>query len=167
MPLSNIMLVIIMRIKRVLKYGMFGLMVFLASFVALIYATGSTERREVLLTTSFTIMGQEQKFKAFYLSAPAEGVYIAFNVSEGSIKFSPWGADSFEDSLGWIDYYNGTEVEKRQVWFFEGNNGTAGCSGDGENMVWYIHFYNEDSYKKEVHIQVTKFWHEPNYQSWI
>jgi hypothetical protein len=155
-----------MQTKKVLKYGMFGLMVFLASFAVLIYATAHTEKREVLLTTSLKIGGQEQKFKAFYLSAPAEEYYITFNVSEGSIKFSPWDADIFEETLGWFDYYNGTEIEKHQVWFFEGNNGTAGCNGDSDDVVIYLHFYNEDSYEKEIHLQVTKVWHEPNYQSW-
>ena len=89
--------------------------------------------------------------------------------SSGSIKFSPWDAPLFEDSLGYFEYHNGTAVEMRQVWFFEGNNGTAGCSISPEsvNMVIYLHFYNEDPYEKEVYIQVAKSWREPNYQSWI
>jgi hypothetical protein len=158
---------------RVLKYGMLGFMVFIASLAALMYALAYTEKREVLLTTSFTIGGQEQKFKAFYLSAPAEEFYITFNVSKGSIKFSAWDAETFENSLGWFEYHNGTAVEKRQVWFYEGNNGTAGYRGtvgDAEtdaNRIWYIHFYNEDPYEKEVHIRVTKVWKEQNYQNWI
>jgi hypothetical protein len=156
-----------MQKKRLLIYGMFGLMVFLVSFVILVHALAYAEKREVLLTTSFTIGRQEQKVKAFYLSAPAEGFEVMFNVSSGSIKFSPWQACTFEDSLGYFEYHNGTAVEKRQVWFFEGNNGTAGCSTEDVNQVWYLHFYNEDSYEKEVHIQITKVWHEQNYQSWI
>jgi hypothetical protein len=35
------------------------------------------------------------------------------------------------------------------------------------NMVWYLNFYNQDSYEKEVHIEVTKVWEEQNYQGWI
>ena len=156
-----------MQKKRVLIYGMLGLTVFMASLVALVYGLTYIEKREVLLTTSFTIGGQEQKFKAFYFSAPAKGFEIAFNVSSGSIKFSPWEACIFEDSLGYFEYHNGTAVEKRQVWFFEGNNGTAGCSTEDVNQVWYILFYNEDSYEKQVYIQVNKVWHEQNYQRWV
>ena len=155
--------------KRPLAYGIIGLMVFLASFVILMNALGYTKKTEVLLTTSFKIGGQEQKFKAFYLCAPAEEFDVTFNVSSGSIKFSPWQAVIFEDSLGYFEYHNGTAVEKRQVWFFEGRTGTAGCSiGPKDvNQVWYLHFYNEDPYEKEVHVQITKVWYERNYLSWI
>jgi len=156
-----------MQKKRVLIYGMLGLAVFIASLAVLVYDLTYIEKREVLLTTSFTIGGQEQKFKAFYFSAPAKGFEIAFNVSSGSIKFSPWEACIFEDSLGYFEYHNGTAVEKRQVWFFEGNNGTAGCSTEDVNQVWYILFYNEDSYEKQVYIQINKVWHEQNYQRWV
>ena len=149
-------------------YSMLGSMVFIASLAILVHGLAYTEKREVLLTTSFTIGAEEEKFKAFYLSAPAKWFDIAFNVSEGSIKFSAWQANIFEHSLGWFEYHNGTAVEKHQVWFVEGiNNGTFGYVGDDVNMVWYIHFYNEDSYEKEVYIQVAKFWHEQNYQSWV
>jgi len=139
---------------------MFGLVIFIAG------AFAYTERREVLLTTSFTIGGQEQKVKAFYLSAPAEGFDITFNVSKGSIKFSPFPAELFEDSLGYFEHYiNETTVEMVQPWFFEGNNGTAGSSTEDVNQVWYLLFYNEDSYEKEVRVEVTKIWQ--NYQSWV
>ena len=156
-----------MQKKRVLIYGMLGLAVFIASLAVLVYGLTYIDKGEVLLTTSFTIGGQEQKFKAFYFSAPAKGFEIAFNVSSGSIKFSPWEACIFEDSLGYFEYHNGTAVEKRQVWFFEGNNGTAGCSTEDVNQVWYILFYNEDSYEKQVYIQINKVWHEQNYQRWV
>ena len=141
-----------MSAKTVLKYYTLGLIVLLMGFAISLTAwyayalATSAEKKEVLLTTSFTIGPKEQKFKAFYLSAPAEEFEIEFSVSRG-----------------YFDYYiNETTVEKRQVWFFEGNNGTAGCSIDPINdtsQIWYIHFYNEDSYEKEVHIQVTKVWH--------
>jgi len=149
-----------MPIKKALIYGMLGLVVSLGGLAVFAHAWYIyAEKREVLLTTSFKIGEQEQKFRAFYLSAPVDWVELKFNVSKGSIKFSVWDANLFEDSLGWFDYHNGTAVERLQVWLFEGNNGTAGFGGEGgENMVWYIHFYNEDSYEKEVHIQVTKVW---------
>ena len=156
--------------KRLLAYGIIGLMVFLTGFVVLLNALAYTKKTEVILTTSFKIGGQEQKFKSFYLSAPAKEFDVTFNVSRGPIKFSPWPACVFEDSLGYFEYYNESGVEKRQVWFFEGNNGTAGGVIDpikDVNQVWYLHFYNEDSYEKEVHVQVIKVWYEQNYLSWM
>lgn len=157
-----------MSTKKVLKLSSLGLIVLLVGIgVSLtawyVYALAvSAEKRQVLRSETLKIAGGEQKFKAFYLSAPAEEFHIMFNVSEGSIRFSPWQAIMFEDSLGYFDYHNGTGVEKRQVWFFEGNNGTAGCSIDPAkdvDQVWYILFYNEDSFEKEVSFQVVKVWH--------
>jgi hypothetical protein len=158
--MRNIILGYTMLIKKVLIYCMLGSMVFLGGLAVFVHAWYIyAEKREVLLTTSLKIEGQEQKFKAFYLSAPVDWFEVEFNVSKGSVKFSVWDANLFEDSLGWFDYHNGTAVERLQVWLFEGNNGTAGFGGEGgENMVWYIHFYNEDSYEKEVQLQVTKIW---------
>jgi len=154
-----------MPMKRVLMYGVFGLMVFIATCVILMHAWAYTEKREVLVNTSFTIDGQEQRFKAFYLPAPAKGFEVTFNVSKGSIKLSHYPAPEFEESLGYYEYYTNGTVEKRQLWYHEGNNGTVGVSA--EDPLWYLVFYNEDSYEKEVHIQVTKFWCEQNYQGWI
>ena len=88
--------------KRVLMYGLFGLVVFLMTCAFFVYAWTYTEKREVLLTKTLKIDGQEQKFTAFYLSGPAEAFYVTFNVSSGSIKFSPWDAPLFEDSLGYM-----------------------------------------------------------------
>jgi hypothetical protein len=154
-----------MSIKRLLTYGMFGLMVFLVSCVILSYAWAYTEKREVLLTTSSTIGGQEQRFKAFHLPAPAKGLEVTFNVSKGSIKFSEYPAPEFEEPLGYFEYYTNGTVEKRQLWYHEGNNGTVGVVA--EDPLWYLVFYNEDSYEKEVHMQIIKFWREQNYQSWV
>jgi len=157
-----------MQKKKAPVYSMLGLTVFIATSIILSYAWTYTEKREVLLTTSFTIEGGEQKFKAFYLSAPAEGFEIKINVSNGSIKFSPFSAREFEETLGYHQHYiNETTVEMVQPWFFEADNGTAGCSTDDANQVWYLLFCNEDSYGKEIQIQITKVWKEQNYQTWI
>jgi len=157
-----------MQKKKVPVYSMLGLTVFITTSIILSYAWTYTEKREVLLTTSFTIEGGEQGFRAFYLPKPAEGFEIKINVSIGSIKFSPFSAQEFEETLGYHQHYiNETTVEVVQPWFFEGNNGTAGCSTDDADQVWYILFYNEDSYEKEIQIQITKVWKEQNCQSWI
>ena len=143
-----------MLLRKVARHYILGLIILLTCFTISLGAwyayaqAASAEKREVLLATTFNIGAQEQKFKAFYLSAPAKEFDIEFNVSSGSIKFSPWQTSLFEQSLGYFDYHNGTAVEKRQVWFFEGNNGTAGCIVDSTkdvNQVWYILFFNEDA----------------------
>ena len=56
-----------------------------------------------------------------------------------------------------------------QTWICETDNGIVSWSVDPENlnMVWYLNFYNQDSYDKEVHIEVTRVWEEQNYQDWI
>jgi len=152
--------------KTVAKYYALGLMALLAGFAAslgvwYVYAQASSaEKRQVLRRETFKIEAGEQKFKAFYLSAPADSFEVTWNVSKGSVKLSPWQATIIEDSHGYFDHYiNETTVEKVQTWFFEGNNGTAGCVGADVNQIWYIFFYNEDSYEKEISFQVVKVWH--------
>jgi hypothetical protein len=122
----------------------------------------STEKRQVLRAETFKISAGEQKFKAFYLSAPADSFEVTWNVSQGSIKWSAWQAHFIEDDHGYFDHWvNETTVEKVQTWFWNENNGTVSISGSpfAINEIWYVHFYNEDSYEKEVSFQVVKVWH--------
>ncbi len=160
-----------MRKTRLMKFGMLGLLIVVVSFATLAYAVTVTEKREVLLTTFFKLEGGEQRFTAFYLSAPATGFEVKFNVSSGTVKYSPWPAGSFEDNQGyWENRVNGTTVDEFQVWFFDVSNETLGHCIDPQhdvNQVWYLHIYNEDSYEKEVYIEVTKIWEIQNYQDWI
>jgi len=153
--------------KRALKFGLFGLLLVLVTCAFSVYALSVTQKRELLRTTSFKLEGGEQRFTAIHLSAPVTWFEVEFNVSSGTIKFSSWDARSFEDGQGYfIKSVNETTVEKIQIWFFEVSNETVGFGpdlGDG-NQIWYLHFYNEDSYEKEVHIEVTKVWERPNYQ---
>ena len=74
---------------RSLKFGMFILVMILVVCVTIAYALSYTENRELLLTTSFKLEGGEQRFTAFYLSAPATGFEVKFNVSSGTVKYSP------------------------------------------------------------------------------
>jgi hypothetical protein len=58
-------------------------------------------------------------------------------------------------------YVNETKVEKIHTWFWNENNATIGGGVEQKDMnqVWYLQFYNEDSYEKEVYLEVTKVWH--------
>jgi hypothetical protein len=152
--------------KKILKLGLIvlivGVVVSLIGWYAYAQAL-STERKQVLLSTSFKIGAGEEKFKVFYLSTPCEIFYFKWNVSQGSIKAShPWQASEFEDDLGYVDVYvNETKVEKIHTWFWNENNATIGGGVEQKDMnqVWYLQFYNEDSYEKEVYLEVTKVWH--------
>jgi len=154
--------------KKVLKYCSLGLIVLLVGVgvsltVWYVYAQAlSAEKRQVLRSETFKIAGGEQKFKAFYLSAPVDSFEVTWNVSEGSVKWSAWQASIIEDDHGYFDYWvNETTVEKVQTWFWNENHGTVGMSGSPPpvNEIWYLHFFNEDSYEKEVSFQVVKIWH--------
>jgi hypothetical protein len=157
-----------MSISKALNYRSLGLIVLLVGVgvsLAAWYAYGqavSAERRQVLRAETFTIGAGEQKFKAFYLSTPIESFEVTWNVSEGSIKWSAWKASIIEDDHGYFDYWvNETTVEKVQTWFWNENHGTVGLGPTPipVNEIWYLHFYNEDSYEKEVSFQVVKIWH--------
>lgn len=158
--------------KRLLVGFAFFLLGLLASSIVLAYSVPYSEKREVLLDTSFNIEGGEhEKFRGFYLSAPAEEFVISVSVSDGFINFSAWHDHVIEDSLGYFDYHNGTAVEKIQVWFFSVDNGDVpfGLQYNPEslNRIWYVQFCNPDSYEKEVDLKVTKIWHEPVNPMWM
>ena len=73
----------------------------------------------------------------------------------------------FEDTLGWFPCrIGGGLFGTIQRWVCETDNGIVkwGVEPENVNMVWYLNFYNQDSYEKEVHIEVTKVWEEQNYQ---
>jgi len=157
-----------MSTMKVLKLYSLGLIVLLAGIgisLTAWYAYGlslSAEKRELVRAETFKICADEQKFKAFYLSAPVDSFEVTWNVSEGSIKWSAWQARIIEDDHGYFDHWvNETTVEKVQTWFWDENHGTVGYVGFPPpiNEIWYLHFFNEDSFEKTVSFQVVKIWH--------
>ena len=96
--------------------------------------------------------------RAFYLSAPAVLFEVKLSVSEGSIKWTPYSAGLFEDAGGTV-----------QGWECETDDGIVKWRIDVENLdqVWYLSFFNDDSFEKEILVEVTKVWSEPNYQDWM
>jgi len=97
-------------------------------------------------------------FRAFYLSAPAVLFEVKLTVSEGNINWTPYSAVLFEATF-----------DSFQGWECETDNGTVKWRIDPENLnqVWYLSFLNEDSYEKEVTVEVTKVWSEKNIQDWM
>ena len=147
-----------MRKTKALKYSTLILLIVLASLASVMFALAYTVKREVLYTKTFKIDGQEQTFRAFYLSAPAAMFEIKLTVSKGTVKWTPYSAVMFEATFDSI-----------QGWECETDNGIVKWRIDSENLnqVWYLTFLNEDSYEKEVHVEVTKVWSEQNYQDWL
>lgn len=142
----------------------------LASLASVMYALAYTEKREIIYNSTLKIDSQEVIFRAFYLPAPAGLFEVKLSVSQGTIKWTPHSAVMFEDTLGWFPCrINGVSYGTIQRWVCETDNGIVRWSVDPENvnMVWYLNFYNQDSYEKEIQIEVTRVWEEQNYLDWI
>jgi len=78
------------RNAKALKHGVLIFLIILASLTSVMYALAYSVKREVVYTGTFKIEGQEQIFRAFYLSAPAVLFEVKLSVSEGTIKWSPY-----------------------------------------------------------------------------
>lgn len=159
-----------MQRAKIFKISLFSLLIVLASLASVMYALAYIEKREVIYSNTIKIEGQEVMFRAFFLSAPATQFEVKLSVSDGTIKWTPHSAVMFEDTLGWFPRkVNGTVVGTIQRWVCETEDGTVKWDVDQENvnMVWYLNFFNQDSFKKEVHIEVTKVWEEQNYNNWL
>ena len=155
---------------KVLKYGILVSLIVLASFTGVMYALAYTVKSDVIYTDTFTVSGQEQLFKPFYLSSPASVFEVKLTVSKGAVKWTPYSAelldatlDSFQSTLNEPDY------EVLQGWECETDNGAVKWKIDSEslNQIWYLCFLNNDAYPKEVTVEVTKMWSEQNFQDWL
>jgi len=155
---------------KAVKIALFISLMVIGSLASVIYALAYSEKREVVYTNTITIAANEVKFRAFYLSAPAGLFEVKLSVSKGTIKWTPHSAVMFEDTLGGFPCrITGKPFGTIQRWVCETENGIVRWSVDQENvdMVWYINFFNQDYYEKEVTIEITKEWEEQNYQDWV
>ena len=154
-----------------LKVGVIVTLLAVSSLASVMYALAYTEKREVVYSNTITLESKEVKFRGFYLSAPAGLFEVKLTVSEGTIKWTPHSAVMFEDTLGWFPCrITGKPFGTIQRWICESESGDiVRWSVDQENvdMVWYINFYNQDFYDKEVHIEITKVWETQNYNEWL
>ena len=159
-----------MQKKIAIKIVIIAVMLVLGSLPSVMYALAYTEKREVVYTNTITIGADEVKFRGFYLSAPAGLFEVKIKVSNGTIKWTPHSAVMFEDTLGWFPRRITQDTfGKIQRWVCETDDGMVKWSVDPENvdMVWYINFYNEDDYEKEVQIEITKVLEAQNYNDWV
>lgn len=120
------------------------------------------EKKEVVLDTYLTVPADEQRYATASLFIPAEPESIlydaSFNCSEGTIVCS------FLDAVRWRMWQEGNY---KPDWY-EAEYGVFGISATsgtetGEELVHYFLCINNDSYEKEVYLQITKTWYEANY----
>ena len=147
-----------MQKRKAIKIGMLGVLMLVGSLASVMYALAYSEKRELIYSNTITIEGREVKYRDFYLSAPAIMFEVKLIVSEGTIKWTPYSTVLFEAT-----------PDSFQGWECETNNGIVKWRIDPENLDqdWYLTFLNEDSYEKEVTVEVTKVWSEQNYQDWM
>lgn len=113
------------------------------------------ERKEILLDDSFNVLGNHYENRT--LSIPSSGDYVAsFTVSNGTIKFHSFTAATLE--LWQEGQYEPDWVEMDQT-----DYGMGIELGPQENLFIYLIFVNDDSFQKEVHLEVARVWNEMNY----
>ena len=159
-----------MQKKNVIRIGILAFLLVVSSLASVMYALAYTEKREVIYSDTITIDEKEVKFTSFNLSAPAVLFEVKLTVSKGTIKWTPHSAVMFEDTLGWFPFIvSGKSFGTIQRWVCETGNGSVRWTVEQENvdMLWYLNFYNQDAYEKEVHIEVTKVWESQNYNDWV
>lgn len=156
--------------RRLLKYGIFVAVIILTSFTTILYAFAYNVQTQVIYSKTFTIQAQQEAFDAFYLTSPAVMFEVNIQVSQGTIKWTPYSGELFEDTLGTLPYaVDETTTITMRSWECETDNGTVKWRIDPENLnqIWYLSFINDDAYEKQVTVEVTKVWSEQNYQSWM
>ena len=154
--------------SRLLKVGVFVWLAVFVSFTFVMYALAYDVKREVVYFGNLTVEARSQQFDGFYLSLPTVMFEVKVTVSEGSIKWAPYSAVLFEDTLGCLPSKEADDVLV-QCWECETSNGTVKWRVDAGNLnhVWYLNFINDDLFNKEVSVEVTKLWSEQNYQDWL
>jgi len=134
------------------------------------YALAYSVKREIIYKNTLTIGSQQQNFRAFYLTEPAVMFEVKLTVSQGTIKWSPYSEALFDATFdSFHSQVNQSTYGTLQGWECENGDGIVNWRIDSENLnqIWYLCFLNEDSYEKEVTVEVTKLWSEQNYVDWM
>jgi hypothetical protein len=114
------------------------------------------EKREILLNDSFIVPANSYEYRT--ASIRTSGEYVAsFNVSNGIIKFFPFTEGTF--TLWQEGQFNPHWTET-----YHTNYGMmVSLETEGKTHFFYFVFLNEDSFNKEVSLQVSRIWEESNY----
>ena len=158
-----------MQKAKALKYGILVSVVIIASLTSVMYALAYNVKREVIYTDTFKLGEQTQTFRAFYLPEPAIMFEVKLTVSEGTIKWTPYSDVLFDATFdSFKSQVNESTYGTLQGWECDTGNETVNWRIDSENLnqIWYLCFLNDDTYEKEVTVEVTKLWSEQNYLDW-
>jgi hypothetical protein len=149
--------------KTQLKFGIIGLFILLAMSIIFVYAFSPHENEEFLCTESVILEGGEHKIVEFYMPSPASAVKFDFNISSGTIKYRAEPSSHFNYNQSYFEQF------MDEATTLEVDNGPTGFGWSiavGENpeklneehtdQMWYIYLLNEDTYDKEVIIEVSK-----------
>jgi hypothetical protein len=118
------------------------------------------EKKEVVLDTYLTVPANEQRYATASLFIPADpesALYdVSFNCSEGTVDCF------FADVVRWRMWQ---DEEYEPDWYTaeHGVFGISASSGTAEEIDHYFVCVNNDSYEKEVYLQITKTCYEANY----
>ena len=159
-----------MRKSKAVKCGLILALVITVSLASVMYALAYNVKREIIYTGTLTVGAQQQNFRAFYLSEPAVMFEVKLTVSEGTIQWSPYSEELFDVTFdSFHSQVNQSTYGTLQGWECQTADGTVNWRIDSENLsqIWYLCFLNEDSYEKEVTVEVTKLWSEQNYFDWM
>lgn len=113
------------------------------------------EKKETVLSVTFTIARNSYENRTSWLKDRVD-YRVYFTVSEGKIKFYPMS----EAQLSvWL------QGQFEPLWYESGQFsmgiGATGSSG-GRSTVYFV-FFNDDTFTKEVHLEVSNSWQEANF----
>lgn len=135
------------------------LALFVIGAVILLYFSAPIEKSQIMFDKFLIVQANEYGYKEFGFFSDKDNV-ASFSVSNGTIKscepltealFLEWQEEHYEPN--WVE----TDHEDYKL---SKENIPPGLIG--AVLVRYFLFFNEDSYDKEVHLQVTQFWNEHN-----
>lgn len=113
------------------------------------------EKKNIVLNDTFNVPENKYENRTAWLKYLVD-YRVSFTVSEGTIKFYPmeegvlsvWLQHQFEPAWVESDQYN---------------MGIGGSGESGGGSTWYFVFLNNDTFTKEVHLEVSNAWKETNY----
>lgn len=162
-----------MQKKRRLGLAVIGLLLVLAILFTIVFATQTHET--FLCRKSTTVKAGEIAVVSFYVpeGGSEEWIKYEFEVSQGTIKYMQFDPVAFQSNVSSvIEFMEKFDLSYDMV-FDEPENGIGGfdftktysmsgqvydTKADYLDKTWDIFLYNEDSYDKEVTIDITKIW---------
>jgi hypothetical protein len=151
-----------MQRKRSLKLAIIVLFIFFVISLAVVAFGFSSREYEVFLCQeSITMKAEEFGVLNFYVpQGRASGMKIEFRVSEGTIKHWVRVSHEFDSNLNNVLQFMEENNLATERLFHEvneyGESGFSWSEGDPYcvDQMWDVFLYNEDSYDKEVQINV-------------